>query len=488
MSGDLDAVVVGSGPNGLAAAVTMAAAGLSVRVYEGADDIGGGCRTSPLTLPGFVHDVCSAVHPLAVASPFFRAFGLTERIELHVPEIALAHPLDGGRAGALYQSLDQTVAELGPDGAAYRRLIGPLVEDAPDLVRVMLAPPLRTPPRELRGILTMAAASLLLNGRGVARTFRTDEARALVTGSAAHALQPLCWLATPPFGLLLTLLGHVTGWPMPRGGSRAITDAMTDALRKQGGEIVTGHPVRDLRELPRARAVLLDLAPEQLLAMAGDALSGPYAAALRQHRPGGGVCKVDFALSEPVPWAAEACRRAGTVHVGGTWDEIGVAMREVTAGRHPERPFVLTAQPSLVDDSRAPTGRHVLWAYCGVPNGSDVDVSDRIEAQIERFAPGFRDVVLDRHVRTAKDYERYNPAYVGGDYSGGAATVRQLLFRPAVQWDPYVTPLPSVFLCSSSTSPGGGVHGMCGYQAARSALRRRFGVREMPDLAAVGRW
>ncbi|MBO0827811.1 MAG: NAD(P)/FAD-dependent oxidoreductase [Streptosporangiales bacterium] len=487
MPAELDAVVVGSGPNGLAAAVTLAAAGLSVRVYEGADDVGGGCRTSPLTLPGFVHDVCSAVHPLAVASPFFQAFQLTERIELRVPDVALAHPLDGGRAAALHQSLDETIAGLGADGAAYRRLIGPLVHAAPDLVRVLLSPPLRTLPRDVPGVAAMAAASLLLNGRGVARTFRTDEARALVTGSAAHALQPLRWLATPPFGLLLTLLGHVTGWPMPRGGSRAITDAMADALRKHGVEIRTGDPVRDLRELPRARAVMLDLAPEQLLAMAGHALSAPYAAALRHHRPGGGVCKVDFALSEPVPWAAEACRRAGTVHVGGTWDEIGTAMDDVTAGRHPDRPFVLTAQPSLVDETRAPAGRHVLWTYAGVPNGSDVDVSDRIEAQIERFAPGFRDVVLDRRVRTAKDYERYNPAYVGGDYAGGAATVRQLLFRPAVQWDPYVTPLPSVFLCSSSTSPGGGVHGMCGYQAARSALRRRFGVREAPDLAAVGR-
>ncbi|MQA82249.1 MAG: NAD(P)-binding protein [Streptosporangiales bacterium] len=484
---ELDAVVVGSGPNGLAAAVTLAAAGLGVRVYEGADDVGGGCRTSPLTLPGYVHDVCSAVHPMASVSPFFTAFDLAGRIDLRVPEVAYAHPLDGGRAGALYRDVERTAEGLGVDAGTYRRLMEPLVRAAPDLVPLMLAPPLRALPRDLPGTAAMAYASLRLVGDGVARTFRTDEARGLITGSAAHALQPLRRLATAPFGLLLTFLAHATGWPLPRGGSRAITDSLADALRTMGGEIVVGEPVTDLRELPRARAVLLDLSPRQFLELAGSGLPSAYAAALRRFEPGGGVCKVDYALSEPVPWAADACRRAGTVHVGGTWDEVSTAMDEVTAGRHPRRPFVLAAQPSLVDDTRAPAGRHVLWAYCGVPTGSAVDVSDRIDAQIERFAPGFRDVVLDRRVRTAREYEAYNPAYTGGDFTGGAATVRQLLFRPAPRWDPYPTPLPSVFLCSSSTSPGGGVHGMCGYQSARSALRRRFGIRDVPDLANAGR-
>lgn len=487
MAADPDAIVVGSGPNGLAAAVTLAAAGLGVRVYEASAEIGGGCRTSALTTPGYLHDVCSAAHPMAVASPFFRAFGLASRVDMRVPEVAYAHPLDGGRAGALRGSVAQTAAGLGADGDTYRSLMEPLQRSATSLAELMLAPPLRRLPTDLAGPAAMAAASLRLAGDGVARTLRTEEARGLIVGSAAHAPQPRRWVSTTPFGLLLTFLAHTTGWPLPRGGSRAITDALTDALRKLGGEVVTEHPVRHLRELPRVRAVLLDLSPQQLLAMSGDALPNPYAAAVRRFRPGAGVCKVDYALAEPVPWTADVCRRAGTVHVGGRWDEIAAAMDEVSRGVHPERPFVLAAQPSLVDDSRAPAGRHVLWAYCGVPTGSDRDVSDRIDAQIERFAPGFRDVVLERRVRTATEYEEDNPAHPGGDFTGGAATVRQLLFRPAPQWDPYRTPLPSVFLCSASTSPGGGVHGMCGFLAARSALRHRFGVTEVPDLASVGR-
>ncbi|MQA02212.1 MAG: NAD(P)-binding protein [Streptosporangiales bacterium] len=482
-----DAIVVGAGPNGLAAAVTLAAAGLGVRVYEGAPEIGGGCRTSALTSPGFVHDVCSAVHPMAVASPFFRAFDLTARVDLRVPEVAYAHPLDGGRAGVVLGSVADTAARLGPDADAYRRIFRPLVASATELSELLLAPPLRRLPTDPGGAAALAAAMLRLTGRGVPRTFRTEEARGLFTGAAAHAVQPLRRLATAPFGLLLTMLAHTTGWPMPRGGSRAITDALAAALRSLGGEIRVGEPVRDLRELPRARAVLLDLAPKQFLALAGGRLPAWYAAAVHRFRPGAGVCKVDYALSEPVPWAAAECRRAGTVHVGGRWAEVDQAMADVVGGRHPQRPFVLAAQPSLVDDSRAPAGRHVLWAYCTVPPGSDVDVSDRIDAQLERFAPGFRDVVVDRAVRTAVDYERYNPAYVDGDFTGGAATVRQLLFRPVPQWDPYRTPLPSVFLCSSSTSPGAGVHGMCGFQAAKSALRHRFGVRRAPELGGVGR-
>lgn len=482
-----DAVVVGSGPNGLAAAVTLAAAGLGVRVYETASEPGGGCRTSASTLPGFRHDLCSAVHPLAAASPFFEAFDLPSRVDLRKPDVAYAHPLDGGRAGVVRGSVEETADGLGVDAETYASLLGPLVRAAPDLVPLLLAPPLRRLPTDVVGAAAMARSSLRLTGRGVARAFRTDEARGIITGAAAHAMQPLGKLTPAPMGLLLTLLAHTTGWPLPRGGSQMITDALVDALRGLGGELVTDHRVRTLRELPPARAVLLDVAPEQLLAMVGDEVSGSYARALRRFRHGSGVCKVDYALSGPVPWANPACRSAGTLHVGGRWDEVTLALDELNTGRHPQRPFVLVAQPSLVDDGRAPAGQHALWAYCGVPAGSDVDMSERIDAQIERFAPGFRDLVLDRHVRTAAGYQAYNPSYLGGDISGGATTVDQLVLRPAPRWDPYSTPAPGVFLCSSSTPPGAGVHGMCGYQAALSALRKRFGVREVPTLATAGR-
>ncbi|MGH3098017.1 MAG: phytoene desaturase family protein [Streptosporangiales bacterium] len=482
-----DAIIVGSGPNGLAAAVTLAAAGLGVRVYEAAGEPGGGCRSDALTRPGFLHDTCSAVHPLAVASPFFRAFGLRDRVDLRAPDVAYAHPLDGGRAGVVRGTVEETAGGLGVDAETYASLLGPLVRAAPDLVSLLLAPPLRRLPTDVLGTAAMARSSLRLAGRGVARAFGTEEARAVITGAGAHSMQPLSSLTPAPMGLLLTLLAHTTGWPLPRGGSQAITDALVTALCRLGGEVVTGHQVRTLRELPPAHAVLLDVVPEQLLAMVGDEVSGSYARALRRFRHGAGVCKVDYALSGPVPWANTACRSAGTVHVGGRWDEVALALEELGAGRHPQRPFVLVAQPSLVDRDRAPAGQHALWAYCGVPAGSDVDMSERIDAQIERFAPGFRDLVLDRHVRTAAGYQAYNPSYLGGDMSGGAMTPDQLVFRPAPRWDPYATPAPGVFLCSASTPPGAGVHGMCGYQAALSALRKRFGIHKVPALATAGR-
>lgn len=473
-----DAVVVGSGPNGLAAALTLAAAGLSVQVLEGADTPGGGARSAGLTLPGMQHDVCSAVHPLAAASPFFRDFDLAAHgVVLRRPPVAFAHPLDGGRAGALHGSVADTAAGLGADGAAYRRLLAPLVDDAALLVPELLAPPLRRIPRHPAalsrfGLRSVRPAAALLTAR-----FNGAEAAALLAGAAAHAVQPLDRLPTAPFGLLLALLGHTTGWPVVQGGSGRLVDAMVTELRRRGGELVTGHWVRSLAELPRARAVLLDVMPQQFLALAGDTLPTWYATALRRYRYGTGVCKIDYALRGPVPWSAPICRQAGTVHVGGSWREVHEALVDAHAGRHPQRPFVLVAQPDVADPTRAPQGRHTLWTYCHVPAGSSRDMTAAIEAQLERFAPGFADLVLARSVRTAQDLQSYSPNYVGGDIGGGAITVWQTLFRPAPRWNTYATPLQRVFLCSSATPPGGGVHGMCGVHAARTALHRRFGIR-----------
>jgi phytoene dehydrogenase-like protein len=477
----VDAVVVGAGPNGLAAAVTLAAAGLSVRVYEGAATVGGGCRTDELTLPGFRHDVCSAVHPLALASPFFRRLDLPRRgVRMLHPDVCFAQPLDDGRAAAVHRSLDATAAALGRDGVAWRDLFAPFVEDVDGLVDTVLAPIRRVPRRPLTA--TRFGLVAARSAEGLAGRFRGVEAPALLSGASAHAMLPLERLPTGAFGVLLTTLAHAVGWPLVEGGSQAIADAMVGALEDLGGEVVTGQWVRSVDELPPARAVLLDVAPRQLLSIAGDGLPAVYRRALLRYRHGAGVCKLDWALSGPVPWAAEECRRAGTVHVGGSFADIARSEHEVGAGRHPERPFVLVAQPSLVDPGRAPDGKHALWGYCHVPAGSTVDMTDAIERQIERFAPGFRDLVLARSVLTAADEERLHPTYVGGDINVGAPTIRQTLFRPTVRWDNYATPLDGVYLCSSATPPGGGVHGMCGEWAARSALRHSFGIRRVPGL------
>ena len=464
-----DAVVVGSGPNGLAAAVTLARAGLAVEVIEGAAEPGGGCRTQELTLPGFRHDTCSAVHPLAAASPFFLGSDFGSRgLRLLHPEIAFAHPLDGGRAAAVSGSVAATASLLGADEAMYRRLMGPLVRDADAIVPELLAPLRSIPSRPV----PVARFGLpgLLPASALARAFRTEEARALLAGAAGHSMLPLSRALSGAYGLLLTLLAHSAGWPVPQGGSAAITAALVSELTERGGTLTTGRHVNSLNELPAAKAVLLDVAPRQLAAMAGGALPSRYARSLRRYRYGPGVCKVDWALDGPVPWQAQACRRAGTVHLGGTFEEIAASESQVSAGRHPDRPYCLVAQPGVVDQSRAPEGKHTLWAYCHVPSGSPTDMTDRIEAQIERFAPGFRDLVLARSVRTAADMERHDPNYVGGDINGGAATLRQTLLRPALRWNEYRTPLPGVYLCSAATPPGGGVHGMCGAGAASTAL------------------
>ena len=466
-----DAVIVGAGPNGLAAAITLARAGRSVLVIEGKETVGGGTRSCELTLPGFVHDICSAIHPLGVASPFFRDLPLADYgLAWVFPPAALAHPLDDGTAILVERSVAATAAQLGPDAGAYRRLLGALAADWRHVLAEMLGP-LRFP----RHPLSMVRFGLpaLLPAASLARTlFRGERARALFAGMAAHAMLPLTWPGTAAFGLMLGALAHAVGWPMARGGSQAIADALAAHLRRLGGEIVTGRPITAMSDLPPAAAVLFDVTPRQLEQIAGGRLPDAYRRKLRGYRYGPGVFKVDYALDGPAPWRAAACLQAGTVHIGGTLDEIAVAEAAIWRGEHPERPYVLLVQQTPFDPTRAPVGQHTAWAYCHVPHGSTMDMTARIEAQIERFAPGFRDRILARSTRHAAAMEAYNPNYIGGDINGGVQDLRQLFTRPVARLDPYTTPVKGLYLCSSSTPPGGGVHGMCGYWAAQSALRR----------------
>jgi len=464
-----DAVVVGAGPNGLVAALTLARAGLTVQVLEAADEPGGGCRTAELTVPGFRHDVCSAVHPLLVASPAFADIDLAAHgVRLLTPSVAFAHPLDGGRAVCVGHDVDEVAASLGADGAAYTRIFSPLVRDVDKILPAFLGSMRTLPAHPLK------AAAFGLHGlstaQDMARKFHTEEGRALVAGTAAHSMLPLTAPLSGVFPRLFTALAHRFGWPVVEGGSGAVVDALVAELTALGGRVETGRLVKRLDELPAARAVVLDVTPRQLLEMAGDAVPRRYGRALGRYRYGPGVCKVDWALSGPVPWSAEGSRQAVTIHVGGTFAEIARGEADVNAGRHPDHPYCLVTQPCVVDPTRAPAGGHTLWAYCHVPNGSDVDMTERMEAQIERFAPGFRDLILGRATFTAVAEEEHNPSYVGGDINAGAATLRQMVFRPTVQWNPYRTALDGVYLCSAATPPGGGVHGMCGVGAARAAL------------------
>lgn len=465
-------VVVGSGPNGLAAGIEMARAGFSVTVWEGAATIGGGCRSVELTQPGFVHDVCSAVHPLGAGSPFFGTlpledYGLTW---IH-PPVPLAHPLDDGSAGVLARSISDTSHGLGPDARAYERLMAPLAESWPRLREDILAPPHF--PRH-PWLLARFGRSAFRSARSLVNDhFEGPRARALMAGLAAHSFLRLDQSPSAAFALVLGILGHAMGWPIPRGGSQRIADALAGYLGSRGGRVVTGHRVESLDEWAGAEFVFLDVTPRQVLKLAGPRLSWWYRAMLRRYRYGPGVFKIDWALAGPIPWRAEACTRAGTVHVGGTFEEIAAAEYKVHRGQLPESPFVLVAQPSLFDPARAPAGKHTGWAYCHVPHGSPADMTEAVERQMERFAPGFRERVLARHIRRASEFEDYNPNCIGGDINGGLADLRQFFLRPVPQWNPYATGIRGVYLCSSSTPPGGGVHGMCGYHAARAALEKR---------------
>jgi phytoene dehydrogenase-like protein len=434
---------------------------------EANETIGGGTRTAELTLPGFRHDVCSAVHPLVTGSPFFQALDLD--LELVESPAELAHPLDDGTAVLVHRSLEETAHELGPDGRAYTALIGPYAARWPELANEILAPILHVPrhPVTLGGfsLHALRSAEAIANSR-----FRSERTRALFAGAGAHSFLPLDHAGTAAFALVLLLLAHREGWPFVRGGSQWIADALAARLQALGGEIQTGTRVARLTELPKSELVFCDVTPRQLLALAGDALTPRYRRALAHFRYGPGVFKLDYALDGPIPWRAAAVAEAATVHVGGPASEIGIAERAVWDGGHPERPFVLLAQHTLFDQTRAPAGKHTAWAYCHVPHGSTFDMRERVEAQIERFAPGFKERILACATHTTVDIERVNANMIGGDISGGANTLAQLIARPALKRNPYATPLPGLFLCSASTPPGGGVHGMCGYLAAKSAL------------------
>ncbi|GCF07616.1 phytoene desaturase family protein [Dictyobacter arantiisoli] len=470
-----DAVVVGGGPNGLAAAVRLAQAGQAVLVVEARETIGGGARSGALTLPGFVHDICSAVHPLGVASPFLRTLPL-ERFGLEWlhPDVPLAHPLDTGEAMLLQRSIAATAETLGVDAKAYEDLISPFVRDWERIAQAFLGP-LRLRPLLHPVALAPFGLAALQSARLLARQRFVDErARALLAGVCAHSMLPLEQLTSAAAGLVLATVGHVAGWPLPRGGSQRIVQALADYLCFLGGEIMTGHEVKTIDELPTARAYLFDVTPRQLVRIAGHRLSSGYLRSLQRYRYGPGSFKIDYALAGPVPWTARACARAGTVHLGGTFDEIAWGERQVWRGEPPDHPYVLVAQQSLVDATRAPAGKHTLWAYCHVPNGSTFDMTARIEAQIERFAPGFRDLILARHVTDAPGLERYNANYIGGDINGGVQDIWQLFTRPTLRAVPYATSASDIFICSSSTPPGGGVHGMCGYFAAQHVLKSRL--------------
>jgi phytoene dehydrogenase-like protein len=468
---ELDAVVVGAGPNGLAAAVEIARNGHSVLVLEAAAAPGGGVRTEELTLPGFKHDVCSAIHPMGVFSPFFRQLPLAEHgLEWIHPEVPLAHPMDDGTAVLVHRSVDETAANLDTDARAYRRLMGPLAANAEKLGTSFLGPLLkpRHPIAMARfGLLAMQSAERLVRTR-----FEGERARGMFAGNAAHFMLPLSSPITAAAALVYNIFAHSVGWPFARGGSQAIADALVSYLLSLGGTIECSRPVADLTDIPDSRVVLFDLSPRGIDSIAGKQLPSRYRRTLQRFRYSPGVFKIDWALDGPIPWKADGCERTACLHLGGTLEEIAASERDSSSGRHPERPWVIVAQQTLFDDSRAPAGKHTAWGYCHVPSGSTVDMTHVVEEQVERYAPGFRDLVLARSTRTAAELEAYNPNYVGGDISSGMADLRQIIARPALRWSAHTTPNPRLFICSASSPPGPGVHGMCGYFAARAALRR----------------
>ncbi|TDH24537.1 NAD(P)/FAD-dependent oxidoreductase [Segetibacter sp. 3557_3] len=466
---DYDAVVVGSGPNGLAAAIHLQRQGLSVLLLEGKDTIGGGLRTAELTLPGFKHDICSAIHPLAAASPFFSTLPLADfGLRFIDPQLAAAHPFDDGTAAVLSRSIIDTAALLGADKNKYLQLVGSVVADWPKLDRELLAP-FHIPASPI------AMARFGLKGLQPAtwfvKNFTTEKAKGLFAGMAAHGIQPLSNIATTAIGLVLMAVGHTGGWPIPAGGADRIADALVRYFVSIGGRIETGVMVKSLKQLPSAHAVMLDVTPRQLLQIAGHTFSSIYRWQLERYRYGMGVFKIDWALDDIIPFTAPECRNAGTIHLGNTFAEIAGAEQQTADGTPAEKPFVLLAQQSQFDPSRAPEGKHTAWAYCHVPNGSTTDRTAAIENQVERFAPGFKERILARHTFNTQQMEEHNPNYIGGDINGGIIDIRQLFTRPALRYSPYRTSTKGIYICSSSTPPGGGVHGMCGYHAAERALK-----------------
>ena len=466
----VDAVVVGSGPNGLTAAVVLAQAGLSVTVLEAADQIGGGTRTAELTKPGLLHDICSAVHPFGAASPVFRSLPLERHgLEWRWPEVDLAHPLDGGRVGVMHRDIAATAEGLGADGAAWRQVFGGVAARFDDLADDILGPIVHVPRHPVTfvrfGLRALWPATVL------AKRFRTDEARGLFAGIAAHVIHPLSRPATAAAGVMLTASGHHVGWPVAAGGSQSVTGALASLLAELGGTVQTGVRVASLAQLPPARLRLFDTSPGGFLAIAGDEVPSGVQRAYRRWRHGPASFKLDLAVEGGVPWTAEAARRAGTVHVGGPIGEIAVAEAEVHRGRMPERPFVLVGQQYLADPQRSVGDLHPVWAYAHVPKGYTGDATELMLRQLERFAPGVRERIVAQHVMSPADFAGYNANYMGGDISTGANDLRQMLFRPRVALDPYATGIPGTYLCSAATPPGAGVHGMGGYHAARRALR-----------------
>ena len=478
---DYDAVVVGSGPNGLAAAITLQQCGLSVLLIEGQETVGGGLRTAELTLPGFLHDVCSAIHPLAVESPFFKTLPLQPQgLNYIYPTIAAAHPFDTGDAAILSKSLADTARPLGADEQSYLDLLEPLINDWPAIVNDILGP-LRIPGHPLKmagfGLKAITAAISFSN-----KHFKTKEARGLWAGMAAHSILPLSNVLTSAIGLVLMSMGHLNGWPFPRGGSQQISNALVTHFISLGGQIQTGFYVNSLNQLPSSHAVLFDVTPRQLLQIAGHRFSDFYKWQLKRFKYGMGVFKIDWALSNSVPFTASVCKQAGTIHLGNTMEEITASEKMTWHGKHPERPFVLMAQQSVFDASRAPEGKQSVWAYCHVPHGSEKDMTDAIENQVERFAPGFKDSILDRHCLNSMQMQAYNSNYIGGDINGGVINLSQLFTRPALRFSPYRTSAKGIYICSSSAPPGGGVHGMCGYHAARRALKDIFNLQPLARL------
>jgi phytoene dehydrogenase-like protein len=470
-----DAVIIGSGPNGLAAAITLSRENLKVLVLESGNTIGGGLRSAELTLPGYTHDVCSAVHPLAYSSPFFKSLPLRDHgLEWIIPEVCIAHPLDDGSSVLLFKSLEETTSNLGQDGNKYKNLFSPLIDKWNELLNDILSP-LKIPGNLLSffrfGFNAIQPAKFFAENN-----FKGPGARALFMGLAGHSFLPLTKILSSAAGIVLGISGHHAGWPLPKGGSQMIASAMASYFESLGGRIVTGFTVKNFTDLPSASVYLFDTGPQQLARIAGDKFPDSYLRQLKKYRYGPGVFKIDWALDSPVPFKSKDCERAGTIHLGNTYDEIIKSEQDVWENKHPEISFVIMAQQSLFDNTRAPQGKHTAWAYCHVPNGSTFDMTERIENQVERFAPGFKDCILARHTINTKEYQDYNPNLIGGDINGGVQDIRQLFTRPALRISPYSTPAKNIYICSASTPPGGGVHGMSGYHAAKSALKKNFNL------------